>query len=1217
MSRCFLGSEVPVPQMYLENAAKLKKKNLLNKQIVKKVDTVETTPKTTKAESDQIKQDIENFKDEPDPPTFGNDMANIYASSFQGSQLKRKCIPKITDITNLKKVRLFDPRDLVTRSLPKGTITINHKDEPKSEGTQSITKKIDVLSIADERNTAQDNVPMIASNKSDPMNKDKSPAKAPTRQRRNTKSKPEEEKKTNAQANDAKNDVNMAIEKPNGQKDEAKATPMNEEKEAPKDLDEEDGKEEKKGKKAKKEKKEKPVTKSARKSKKKTTEEGDPIKPSKVSKPFFKKGGPNFVRLNLKNKYKDRFRGTKHVLKTMYRPNGRFKFRKYKKKDENQPQGVQIDEDIDLEDLKADETNKDGTKVVKTKEERAEELKELKDRVIRTKMQTSKFLSRGLAQSLETQSFPEIEVEKDPLEMQDEDHLKMLQHHFGYKSFKICQLDGIKRVLNGQSTLVILNTGSGKSLIYQYSSLLMKGLTIVISPLLSLVIDQLQKLPLTLRGASINSTLTLEEKRKVLSLVCEGKVKILYLSPEYLSLETFDNFPPISFVCVDEVHCMSEWSHNFRTSYFFLRSNFKKKFGDPIFLGLTATATLSTQRSICSLLGLNQEAIIWNNTQNKDQVLSVSRDRDPFRGLLSLLKSPKFKVLRSIIVYCNMRSTVEALARFLSTNGISAMAYHAEKSDAQRQKIQEEFMTNKYRVIVATIAFGMGIDKQDVSAVIHLSLPHTLENYVQEIGRSGRDGKKAYCHLFLKDEDYFKTRNMTYGGFVEKNMVRTLINKLLGQCLNPAEFDDEAEKKPIFCLKFTDILQQLDLRIETLITIVARIDHCNTNFFKLIGTSKTKCIVGFYKTQPEVLMEKSEFLSKLVTNAKKVRGSYSINLCTLANLMHCGIEDCLGELRILVRAGEITYQLEEEGFVYQLNYIPQAEELADVIDTLYEKIKAVETMSIQKLDAIYYVMRISAQPSVEYMLKNGDLDDKKAIDVNIDNGDEIFQLEIEAKMDSELLIRSNKKIQGLIVDYFKTENIDDLLNTIDEDYRKEDVLPLCMISEEERMGIIEDALRFIKGQPDIYHTGDESKKDVNNLSSRRVLKIFQGVNSKHTPISEWKNNSYWAKYHQYETESLDSCIKDAITLHYCNRDDHEALEEKTLEKFAQEVSKESLKGATEIEVEKEEPAELREDEEAEVDIQVEQEIVKGPEAIVEEKVNKEVDSETQEEKEQL
>jgi len=861
------------------------------------------------------------------------------------------------------------------------------------------------------------------------------------------------------------------------------------------------------------------------------TKDSKKDKPERMSKKsyFKKQTGQNFVRLNMKNKYKDRFRGNTHILKSKYRPNGRFKFRK------NHPEQVKnvleqnhSDDEEGGEEVAAAMGLKDANGQLLSK-------KEIRDKIVTSRMQGSKYLSPGLSKALDTQEFPEMTFEKDPKEFTEEDHLKILSQEFGYTSFKPCQLEAIKRVINNQSTFVILNTGSGKSLIYQYSSMLMKGLTVVISPLISLTVDQLQKLPLSLRGASLNGSLSYDEKKKVQSLVAEGKVKILYISPEYLQAENFDNFPEINFICIDEVHCMSEWSHNFRTSYFFLRSNFKKKFGDPTFLGLTATATKNTQNSIITSLGLSEECIMWNTTQNKDMVLSISRDRDVFRSVLTLLKSPKYKDLNSIIIYCSTRRTVEALAQFLSSNGIKAIGYHADKTDVQRNKIQEDFMNNKYRVITATIAFGMGIDKQDVRAVIHLSLPQTMENYVQEIGRAGRDGKKAYCHLFLNDDDYFKNRNMNYSESVEKNIVKAIVNKLISKSVKKdgetVEEENGMEQKDIlYSLKFSELLEQFDLRLETLITIVARIDHCENNFFKLVGVQKTKCVIGFYKSQPEDLAENSSFISMILQHAKKVRGNYNVDLCKLANEMKCPIETLFAELRTLVRSGEISYQLEDESFLYKLNYIPRSDEINEVIGSIFQKIKTIETMSILKQDIIYYIMRNYSQPSVEFMLKKGDLDSGKNIDVALDNKDELFELAIQPKSCSNILLEGNDKVQSLIDVYFKADD----LNNIDEDFKnpakRYEILPLYVPSEEERQAIIHDTLVFLRGQPDIYYASEMTERDINNLSSRRILKIFQGVNSKNTPIYEWKNNPHWAKYSQYESETLDTCIKDAILI---------------------------------------------------------------------------------------
>jgi len=417
-----------------------------------------------------------------------------------------------------------------------------------------------------------------------------------------------------------------------------------------------------------------------------------------------------------------------------------------------------------------------------------------------------------------------------------------------------------------------------------------------------------------------------------------------------------------------------------------------------------------------------------------------------------------------------------------------------------------------------------------------LSLPQTLENYVQEIGRAGRDGNKAYCHLFLNDDDYFKSRNIKYSESVEKNVVKAIVNKLIAKSQKEDETEVEEEKTEedrkdiLYSLKFSELLELFDLKMETLITIVARIDHCENNFFRLVGVQKTKCIIGFYKSQPEELAGNSSFISMILQNSKKVRGNHSVDLCKLANLMKCSMEGLFAELRTLVRSGEISYQLEDESFLYKLNYIPDSTEINGVIGSIFQKIKTIETMSVLKQDIIYYIMRTYSQPSIDFMLKNGDLDSDKDIDVSFDAGDELFELAIQPKAGSNLLVEGNEKIQSLIDKYFKADDVNDVDEEFKDPAKRLEILPFYIPSDEERQDIIHDTLNFLRGQPDIYYSSEAADRDINNLSSRKVLKIFQGVNSKHTPIYEWKNNPHWAKYNQYESECLDTCIKDAILI---------------------------------------------------------------------------------------
>uniref|UniRef100_A0A4W6CCD2 DNA 3'-5' helicase n=1 Tax=Lates calcarifer TaxID=8187 RepID=A0A4W6CCD2_LATCA len=373
----------------------------------------------------------------------------------------------------------------------------------------------------------------------------------------------------------------------------------------------------------------------------------------------------------------------------------------------------------------------------------------------------------------------------------------------GYKSFRPGQEEAIMRILSGLSTLVVLSTGMGKSLCYQLPAYLYAQrsncITLVISPLVSLMDDQLSGLPAKLKAACIHSNMTMKQREAVKS----GQVCVLLLSPEALvggggsgsgCLPSAQELPPVAFACIDEAHCVSEWSHNFRPCYLRLCKVLRERLGVRCLLGLTATATLSTAVDIAQHLDItDQEGIAVRSAAVPPNLhLSVSMDREKDQALVSLLRGDRFGCLDSIIVYCTRREETTRVAALLRTclQGIrkplkwQAESYHAGLSGSERRRVQNNFMCGELRIVVATVAFGMGLDKSDVRGIIHYNMPKSFESYVQEIGRAGRDGEPAHCHLFLDPEggDLHELRRHIYADTVDYYTVKRLVQKVFPPC---------------------------------------------------------------------------------------------------------------------------------------------------------------------------------------------------------------------------------------------------------------------------------------------------------------------------------------------------------------------------------------------------------------------------------------------------
>ena len=334
--------------------------------------------------------------------------------------------------------------------------------------------------------------------------------------------------------------------------------------------------------------------------------------------------------------------------------------------------------------------------------------------------------------------------------------LPLLKSRFGFDRFLPLQEQVIANVLAGKDSLVLMPTGAGKSLCYQLPALCFDGLTLVVSPLIALMKDQVDALEANgIPAAFINSTLSYQENDRTLKQARQGGLKILYVAPERLANPRFRHFLKTltpSLIAVDEAHCISEWGHDFRPDYRNLRALRKSLPGVPI-IALTATATEMVRGDIVAQLGIQGAGLFISSFNRPNLTYTVRPKRRAFDGLLDLLRR---REKQPAIVYCFSRQETQDLAANLSSRGIPALPYHAGLEDSMRRETQDRFIKDEVPVIVATIAFGMGIDKPDVRLVVHYDLPKTLEGYYQQTGRAGRDGLPSECVLFYSYGDKIK-----------------------------------------------------------------------------------------------------------------------------------------------------------------------------------------------------------------------------------------------------------------------------------------------------------------------------------------------------------------------------------------------------------------------------------------------------------------------------
>ena len=385
-----------------------------------------------------------------------------------------------------------------------------------------------------------------------------------------------------------------------------------------------------------------------------------------------------------------------------------------------------------------------------------------------------------------------------------------LQRHFGFSEFRPGQLSVIESLIEGHSAGAVFPTGSGKSLCYQLPSLVLDGLTLVVSPLIALMKDQIDALQQRgIAAKRLDSTLNADEYRQVMNELRSGQLNMLYVAPERFNNERFRNAMKnahVALLAIDEAHCISEWGHNFRPDYLKL-ADFAQQSGAERILALTATATPSVQADMCKFLGIDTERMVVTGCYRPNlsllmtPVSDASRDDELIERLQQRDPGPS-------IVYVTLQKTAVEVADRLVAAGLQAKPYHAGMADEQRSAVQDWFLETDVGVVVATIAFGMGIDKRNIRYVYHYNIPKSLENYSQEIGRAGRDDEFSTCEMLVCVDDVTTLQNFAYGDTPTLKAVTELVESI-------------AKEDATFDVSFGELSNATDVRpivVRTLIT---------------------------------------------------------------------------------------------------------------------------------------------------------------------------------------------------------------------------------------------------------------------------------------------------------------------------------------------------------------------------------------------------------------
>lgn len=423
--------------------------------------------------------------------------------------------------------------------------------------------------------------------------------------------------------------------------------------------------------------------------------------------------------------------------------------------------------------------------------------------------------------------------------------IDILKQYFGYDTFREGQRPLIDSVLKGRDVLGIMPTGAGKSMCFQVPALMMEGITLVISPLISLMKDQVGALNQAgVHAAFLNSSLTMGQYVKALRLAKEGRYKIIYVAPERLETEGFLEFTlsenvHISFLAVDEAHCVSQWGQDFRPSYLKIIEFLKKLPYRPVVGAYTATATEDVRDDIMDILELQNPYVMTTGFDRENLYFAVKKPVDKYKELVHYLKDREKKFSGSSgIIYCLTRKNVEDICYRLRKEGFSVTRYHAGLSDEERKENQEDFIYDRRQIMVATNAFGMGIDKSDVRFVIHYNMPKNMESYYQEAGRAGRDGEPAECILYYEPLDVRTNRF-----FIENGEDNEELDEFTRQLVK--ERDIERLKQMTFYCFTSECLRHYILKYfgENSSGYCGNCLNCMTQFEEVDITNETRAII--------------------------------------------------------------------------------------------------------------------------------------------------------------------------------------------------------------------------------------------------------------------------------------------------------------------------------------------------------------------------------------